>query len=175
MDVAAQLWYFSPRAILITLQNSASAKLDNTLNYFSFCSDWQQLGTNSSPLCVRWWTWRELRSKQSHRRIWTSQQNQVNCKGKVKGTAQMNLFRFSVCRVVPVAELIVHPEHNRILQIHDIALLKLGLISLQILPSYSFQGREWTWSVFLLSAFHSMDRILMGLLAMSMVTFTFLD
>ena len=56
----------------------------------------------------------------------------------------MNLFRFSVCRVVPVAELIVHPEHNRILQIHDIALLKLGLISLQILPSYSFQGREWT-------------------------------
>ena len=54
----------------------------------------------------------------------------------------MNLFRFSVCRVVPVAELIVHPEHNRILQIHDIALLRLGLISLQILPFIQLSGER---------------------------------
>ena len=54
----------------------------------------------------------------------------------------MNLFRFYVCRVVPVAELIVHPEHNRILQIHDIALLKLGLISLQILPFIQLSGER---------------------------------
>ena len=45
----------------------------------------------------------------------------------------MNSFRFYVCRFVPVAELIVHPEHNRILRIHDIALLKLGLKSFQLL------------------------------------------
>ena len=34
---------------------------------------------------------------------------------------------FAICRVVPVAELVVHPEHNITRQIHDIALLKLGL------------------------------------------------
>ena len=87
----------------------------------------------------------------------------------------MKSFRLSILRFLPAAELIVHPEHNRTLQIHDIALLKLGLKSSLVWSLTNFQGKGWTLPAFLLSAFLSMDRILMAVSAMSMVTFTFLD